>query len=303
MNDKQLIVIAGPTAVGKTSFSIELALHFNTEIISADSRQFFREMNIGTAKPTSEEMKTIKHHMIDFLSITEEYDAGKFSEEVEELLKELFLRFDKIIVVGGSGMYVKALCDGLDSMPEVAGDIREELNKSWLNGNKETLLNELQENDSEYYEAVDHNNRQRVTRGIEVFRATGLPYSSFRKGNKRKANKDYSVVKVGLELDRKELYDRINGRMHQMISNGLFNEAQNLYKHRELNALQTVGYREIFSFLDGEYDKEETIRLLKRNSRRYAKRQMTWFKRDEEFVWFNPFDKEKVIQYIEHCHR
>ncbi|MDP4680840.1 MAG: tRNA (adenosine(37)-N6)-dimethylallyltransferase MiaA, partial [Cyclobacteriaceae bacterium] len=216
MNDKQLIVIAGPTAVGKTSFSIELALHFNTEIISADSRQFFREMNIGTAKPTSEEMKTIKHHMIDFLSITEEYDAGKFSEEVEELLKELFLRFDKIIVVGGSGMYVKALCDGLDSMPEVAGDIREELNKSWLNGNKETLLNELQENDSEYYEAVDHNNRQRVTRGIEVFRATGLPYSSFRKGNKRKANKDYSVVKVGLELDRKELYDRINGRMHQM---------------------------------------------------------------------------------------
>jgi tRNA dimethylallyltransferase len=299
MNNKQLIVIAGPTAVGKTAFTIDLALHFNTEIISADSRQFYKEMNIGTAKPTSQELNTAKHHMIDSLSIAEDYDAGKFSEDAEELLKELFLKFDRVVLVGGSGMYVKALCDGLDSMPEVADDIREELNQSWINGNKEILLKELQENDPEYYDAVDHNNRQRVTRGIEVFRATGRPYSSFRKGDKKKAIKDYSVIKIGLELDREELYKRINERMDQMISDGLFKEAEKLYKHRKLNALQTVGYREIFSFLDGEYDKEEAIRLLKRNSRRYAKRQMTWFKRDEEFIWFNPMDGKKVVHYIE----
>lgn len=298
MNNKQLIVIAGPTAVGKTSFAIDLACHFNTKIISADSRQFYREMNIGTAKPTSQELNTVKHYMIDSLSITEDYDAGKFSEEVEVLLADLFLKFDKVVLVGGSGMYVKALCDGLDSMPEITDDIREELNRSWLNGNNEILLKELQENDPEYYEAVDHNNRHRVTRGIEVFRATGLTYSSFRKGNKKKANKNYSIVKIGLELDREELYMRINNRMDNMISEGLFQEAEKLYNHRELNALQTVGYREIFSFLDGEYDKEEAIRLLKRNSRRYAKRQMTWFKRDEEFIWFNPSDKDKIISYI-----
>jgi tRNA dimethylallyltransferase len=299
MNNKQLIVIAGPTAVGKTSFAIDLALYFNTEIISADSRQFYKEMTIGTAKPTFQELNAAKHHMIDSLSIAENYDAGKFSEEAEELLKELFLKFNKVVLVGGSGMYVKALCDGLDSIPEVADEIREELNQSWINGNKEILLRELQENDPEYYETVDHNNRQRVTRGIEVFRATGRPYSFFRKGDKKKAIKDYSVIKIGLELDREELYKRINERMDQMISDGLFKEAEKLYKHRELNALQTVGYREVFSFLDGEYDKEETIRLLKRNSRRYAKRQMTWFKRDEEFTWFRPMDRKIVINYIE----
>lgn len=299
MNNKQLIVIAGPTAVGKTSFAIELALHFNTEIISADSRQVFREMNIGTAKPSSQELSIVKHHMIDSLSLTEDYDAGKFSEEAEELLKELFLRLDKIVVVGGSGMYIKALCDGLDSMPEVADDIREELNKLWMNGQRENLLEELQQHDPEYYEAVDHNNRQRVIRGIEVFRATGIPYTTFRKGKKKVINRDYSVVKIGLELDREDLYSRINDRMDQMIMDGLFDEARELYAQRELNALQTVGYREIFSFLDGDFDQEEAIRLLKRNSRRYAKRQMTWFKRDEEFVWFNPVDREKVIHYIE----
>lgn len=299
MNQKQLIVITGPTAVGKTALAIDLALYFNTEIISADSRQVFKEMNIGTAKPTLDELHAVKHHMIGSLSITEDYDAGKFSVEAEELLKELFLKFDRVVLVGGSGMYVKALCDGLDSMPEVDDNIREELNKSWLDGNKEILLKELQENDPEYYEAVDHSNRQRVTRGIEVFRATGLPYSSFRKGDKKNTNKGYSVIKIGLELDREELYKLINKRMDQMISDGLFEEAEKLYKHRKLNALQTVGYREIFNFLDGEYDKEEAIRLLKRNSRRYAKRQMTWFKRDQEFTWFNPIEKRKVIEFIE----
>ena len=299
MNQKQLIVITGPTAVGKTALAIDLALYFNTEIISADSRQVFKEMNIGTAKPTLEELNAVKHHMIGSLSITEDYDAGKFSVEAEELLKELFLKFDRVVLVGGSGMYVKALCDGLDSMPEVDDNIRQELNKSWLDGNKEFLLKELQDNDPEYFKAVDHSNRQRVTRGIEVFRATGQPYSSFRKGDKKNTNKGYSVIKIGLELDREELYKRINERMDQMISDGLFEEAEKLYKHRKLNALQTVGYREIFNFLDGEYDKEEAIRLLKRNSRRYAKRQMTWFKRDQEVTWFNPIEKRKVIEFIE----
>ncbi|MEQ6122179.1 tRNA (adenosine(37)-N6)-dimethylallyltransferase MiaA [Reichenbachiella sp. MALMAid0571] len=295
---KQLIVIAGPTAVGKTSMAIDLARHFDTEIISADSRQFFQEMNIGTAKPTVEELSLAVHHFVNNLSIEEDYDAGKFAEEAEQLLVQLFEKHDKVILVGGSGMYIKALCDGFDEMPEVPQHIRMELSETWATGNQESLLEELRLNDPEFYEFVDYRNKQRVTRALEVIRATGKSYSSFRKG-KTKVRKAYSIVKIGLERERSELYQFINLRMDAMIDQGLFEEAESLYPFKELNALQTVGYREIFDYLDGKYDKEEAIRLLKRNSRRYAKRQMTWFKKDEEFKWFSPEEKEKIIKYIE----
>ena len=295
---KQLIVIAGPTAVGKTSMAIDLACHFDTEIISADSRQFFQEMNIGTAKPTEAELSLAVHYFVNNLSIEEDYDAGKFTEEAEQLLLRLFKKHNKIILVGGSGMYIKALCDGFDEMPEVPQQIRYELSEAWANGNQESLLEELKLKDPEFYEFVDHRNKQRVTRALEVIRETGKTYSSFRKG-KTKVQKEYSIVKIGLERERSELYQFINLRMDAMIDQGLFDEAKELYPFRELNALQTVGYREIFDYLDGKYDKEEAIRLLKRNSRRYAKRQMTWFKKDEGFSWFTPDEKEKIIKHIE----
>ena len=295
---KQLIVIAGPTAVGKTSMAIDLAQHFDTEIISADSRQFFQEMSIGTAKPTEEELSLATHHFVHNLSIEEDYDAGKFAAESEQLLVQLFENHDKVILVGGSGMYIKALCDGFDEMPNVTPEIRQELNEAWANGNHEILLEELKLNDPDFYAFVDHRNKQRVTRALEVMRETGKTYTSFRKG-KTKIQKSYSTVKIGLERERSELYLFINLRMDNMIDQGLFDEAERLYPFKELNALQTVGYREIFDYLDGKYDKEEAIRLLKRNSRRYAKRQMTWFKKDEEFKWFSPEDKELIIEYIE----
>jgi len=296
--EKQLIVIAGSTAVGKTSMAIDLARHFGTEIISADSRQFFQEMSIGTAKPTEDELGQAVHHFVNNLSIKDEYDAGKFAEEAEKLLLHLFKNHDKVILVGGSGMYIKALCDGFDEMPEVPQELRNELNEIWANGNQEILLKELEQKDPEFYVFVDLRNKQRVTRALEVIRATGKTYSSFRKG-KTKVQKAYSTIKIGLERERSELYQLINLRMDDMIDQGLFEEAENLYPYKELNALQTVGYREIFDYLDGKYDKEEAIRLLKRNSRRYAKRQMTWFKKDEEFKWFSPEDKELIIAYIE----
>ena len=296
--EKQLIVIAGPTAVGKTSMAIDLACQFSTEIISADSRQFFQEMSIGTAKPTEHELSLAVHHFVNNLSIEENYDAGKFAEEAELLLVQLFKKHDKVILVGGSGMYIKALCDGFDEMPDVPQELRNELSEIWANGNQEILLKELEQKDPEFYAFVDHRNKQRVTRALEVIRATGKTYSSFRKGQK-KVQKAYSIVKIGLERERSELYQLINLRMDAMIDQGLFEEVENLYPYKELNALQTVGYREVFDYLDRKYDKEEAIRLLKRNSRRYAKRQMTWFKKDEEFNWFSPEDKELIIEYIE----
>lgn len=294
----QLIVVAGPTAVGKTSLAIDLAKHYQTEIISADSRQFYREMNIGTAKPAPEELETVPHHFIDNLSIEDKYDAGKFAEEAESLLKDLFTKYGKLILVGGSGMYIKALCEGFDEMPEIPEQLRTELTEAWTSGNRDGLLAELEKSDPEYFKQADLHNRQRVTRALEVIRVTGKPYSELRKGGHKVVNKEYSIVKIGLERDREALYHCINSRMDQMIDEGLFEEATSLYPFRHLNALQTVGYREIFDYMDGKYDKGEAIRLLKRNSRRYAKRQMTWFKRDEGFRWFEPNQIENIISYI-----
>ncbi len=296
MKRKTLICVVGPTAVGKTETAIELAQWVNAEILSADSRQFYREMEIGTAKPDSSELDAAKHHFINNLSIQDTYDVGLYEEQVLTKLDELFLNNDFAILVGGSGMFVDAICQGLDQFPDVPIEIREQLKKELNSKGIEPLQKELKLSDLDYYQEVDRNNPQRVIRALEVIRTTGQKFSSFRKGSV--IERPFNTVKIGLEMDREKLYERINLRMDLMIQAGLFEEAESLIEHRSLNALQTVGYREIFGCLDGDYDKEEAIRLLKRNSRRYAKRQMTWFKRDEETSWFNPSQSEEIKSYL-----
>lgn len=292
------MILAGPTAVGKTSLSIELAKRFQTEIISADSRQFFKEMEIGTAKPTEEEMDGVTHHFINSHSIHDNYNVGQFEKDALKKLDQLFQKHDVVFVVGGSGLYVKALCEGIDDMPAIPAEIRQKLNAEFEQNGIEYLQNEVAKCDPEYFKIVDQQNPQRLIRALELYCATGKNMSFYRT-QQNKVERPFNIIKIGLERTREELYDRINLRMDQMISEGLFEEAEKLYHYRNLNALQTVGYSEIFGFLNGEYDREEAIRLLKRNSRRYAKRQMTWFKRDPEFVWFSAEDKGKVIDYLE----
>ena len=294
--EKTLIVIAGPTAVGKTDLSIKLAQHFNTVILSADSRQFYREMSIGTAKPTPEEQQGIKHYFIDSHSITEEYNAGQFEADALNVLEQVFREKDVAILVGGSGLYMRALCEGMDEMPEVAPEIREELNQKLQTEGLETLGEMLRKLDPEYYKQVDKNNPQRVIRALEVCLASGKPYSIYR--NQHKKNRPFRIIKIGLERPRTELYFRIDSRMDQMLAQGLLEEAKRLLPYKEHNALQTVGYSEIFDFLEGKYDWEEAVRLLKRNSRRYAKRQLTWFKRDPEFTWFEPSQETDILRFI-----
>lgn len=292
-----LVVVVGPTAVGKTGLTIALAQHFGGDIISCDSRQFYREMEIGTAKPSPEELAQAPHHFVNTHSIQDDYDAGAFASDAEDLLVDLFRKQQVQFMVGGSGLYVKAFCDGLDEMPETNLELRTALNKQLADEGLEGLLEELKGADPAYYDQVDRKNPQRVLRGIEVIRTTGLSYSHFRQGKTTKTH-EFKILKIGLEMERSVLYDRIDRRMDEMIDQGLFEEAQALYPFREHNALRTVGYTEIFGYLDGQYDREEAIRLLKRNSRRYAKRQMTWFRRDEEILWFSPDQLEEIMDRI-----
>ncbi|MGL1887037.1 MAG: tRNA (adenosine(37)-N6)-dimethylallyltransferase MiaA [Reichenbachiella sp.] len=299
MNKKGiLVVIVGPTGVGKTAISLDIAEHFDTEIISADSRQFFREMEIGTAKPTLEERARVPHHMVDSHSIVDDYDAGAFGSDANKLLDELFDQHQCVVMVGGSGLYVRSVCEGLDDMPDIPDELRDELKSELENNGLENLLIELEAKDPIYFDKIDKGNGQRIIRALEVIKMSGRPYTEFRKLEKLALERPYEIIKIGIEAERPLLYDRINHRMDLMIEAGLFEEAERLYPHRHVNALQTVGYKEIFDYLDGKYDKEEAIRLLKRNSRRYAKRQLTWFKKDETTQWFTLADKDKVIQLI-----
>lgn len=291
-----LIVIVGPTAVGKTALSIAVAKAFGMEIISADSRQFYREMEIGTAKPSPSELAAVPHHLVNNLSIEDEYSVGQFEKDALARLEGLFRKSSKALMVGGSGLYVDAVCNGLDDFPEIPPKYREQLNNQFQQFGIESLQKDLAEQDPEYYRLVDIRNPQRLIRALEVIAFTGQPFSSFRK--KERKERPFETLKIGLNMEREVIYHRIDHRMDQMISEGLFEEAQQLYARKELNALQTVGYQEIFGYLDGEYDKEEAIRLLKRNSRRYAKRQLTWFKKDESTHWFNPSQTEEIIHLI-----
>jgi tRNA dimethylallyltransferase len=295
---KTIIVLAGPTAVGKTSLSIELAERLDTVIISADSRQFYKEMQLGTAKPEEWEMKGIPHYFINSLSIQDDYNVGQFEKEVLILLDELFQKYNTILVVGGSGLYVKALCDGIDDMPTIPKEIRQELNAEYEQNGIEYLQELVAQSDPRYFEIVDQQNPQRLIRALELYRSTGKNMSFYR-DQENDIVRPFNIVKIGLERPREELYERIDLRMDQMIAKGLFEEAENLYPFKSLNALQTVGYSEIFGYLDKQYDREEAVRLLKRNSRRYAKRQMTWFKRDPEFSWFSADKNDDIITYVE----
>jgi len=294
---KKLIVIAGPTAVGKTEVALRLAEYFKTEILSADSRQIFKELEIGTAKPTFQELNRVRHHFINTHSIDQVYDAGAYGAEALALIHDLFKVYDVLVLCGGSGLYMKAVLEGFDEMPKVPSGTRERIMEEYRLKGMDWLQKEIKKCDPEYFRQVDINNPHRLMRALELFRSSGIKASQWRLKEKR--SHDFTIIKIGLELAREELYQRIDTRMDTMIENGLFEEAHRFIAKRELNALQTVGYREVFDYLEGEYDREEAIRLLKRNSRRYAKRQLTWFKRDPEMHWFKPDQFEEMIRLIE----
>jgi tRNA dimethylallyltransferase len=277
--------------------AIKLAKHFDTEIISADARQVFREMNIGTAKPSDEELTSVKHHLVNSHSIQDLFDAAAFADAAMTKILELFQDKKRVVLCGGSGLYIRALLDGFDAMPGVKDGVRAELNALFDKEGIGPLQNELSIADPAYFEEVDKQNPQRLIRALEVVRSSGKPYSSFRK--KESKELPFTVVKIGLELPREELYARIDARMDEMISSGLFEEAKTLYPFRQLNALQTVGYQEVFDFINEKTDNAETVRLLKQNSRNYAKRQLTWFKKDKEIRWFQPTEFENIVQYIQ----
>jgi len=294
---KKLIVIAGPTAVGKTATAIALAQHFGAEIISADSRQIFRELTIGTAKPDEAELRAAPHHFINTHSIQEEYDAAQYGREALECIHTLFRTRDTLILCGGSGLYVKAVLEGFDDIPDVPDEIRENLVREYAQHGLPWLQERMQALDPEHYAVIDQQNPHRLLRALEVRIGTGQSIASFRGQNT--VQHPFRIVRIGLELPREVLYARIDQRMDIMIATGLFQEAEALYPYRHHQALQTVGYQEIFDFMDGHYDKEEAIRLLKRNSRRYAKRQLTWFKRDAAMRWFAPADIMGMLAYID----
>ena len=294
---KTLISVVGPTAVGKTKLAIEIAQYFGTEIISADSRQCYREMNIGTAKPSADELRLVKHHFINSHSIHDFFSAGAFEKAALAKLDDLFAELNPVVMVGGSGLYVEAVIEGLANIPKINTSIRTELVDKLNSNGLGPLFDTLNSVDPEYAQLVDKQNPQRIIRALEVFMGTGKPYSFWR--NLDSAKRDFDIISVGLELDREELYKRIDRRMDVMIDEGLFNEADALFQFKDLNPLQTVGYKEIFNHKLGKYDYDECIRLLKRNSRRYAKRQLTWFKKNEKTRWFNPNEVSQIRNFIE----
>jgi len=302
MSGKTLIIILGPTAVGKTVVAIELAKQLDTEIISADSRQFFREMSIGTAKPSQEELKSVKHHFIDSLSIKDEYNVGMFERDALKTLQTIFEKKNAAILAGGSGLYINAVCDGFDEVPSGDKKIRAELTEAYKQKGIEYLQSALKKLDEEHYKKMDIKNPHRLIRAIEVCMSTGKPYSELRKGEKKK--RDFSILKIGLNMDREKLYEKINSRVDEMMKAGLLEEVRSLAPFRargNLNALQTVGYKELFEHLEGKYDLTRAIELIKQNTRNFAKRQMTWFRKDPGIKWFENSSgaKEKIIEYIQ----
>lgn len=291
-----LISVVGPTAIGKTKLAITLAQHFTTEIISADSRQFYQEMSIGTAKPTPEELAAAPHHFVDFLPITKLYSAGDFERDALTKLDELFQKNEVVILVGGSGMYVDAVCKGFDKLPDIKPAIREKLNAQLASEGLDALTKQLAQLDPAYYQQVDLANKQRVVRALEVCLSSGQPFSSFRKQNLVK--RPFKVITVGLTWEREKMYDRINKRVDAMVETGLIEEAKNLFSQKELNALQTVGYREIFTAMEGLCSMDEAITQIKTNTRRFAKRQLTWFKKNEETTWFSREQQNEIIPWL-----
>lgn len=280
---KTLIVIAGPTASGKTAYAIDLAKKLGTVILSADSRQFYKEMSIGTAAPTEEELSQVKHYFVHHISIEDNYDIADYEHDALHLLKELFKIHDQVVMTGGSGLYIDAVCNGIDEMPDVVPEVRKRVEKMLQEGGITALSVELQRLDPTYFAVVDQQNPRRLQRALEVCYQTGKPFSSFRKGNT--AKRDFDIKKYALLWDRQALIGRINKRVDLMMEQGLLEEAQALYPKRQLNALNTVGYKELFSYFDGDCTLDEAVELIKIHTRQYAKRQMTWLRRDGTYQW------------------
>jgi tRNA dimethylallyltransferase len=291
-----LIVILGPTGVGKTDTSFSVAQSLGTEIISCDSRQFYREMSIGTAVPSQEMLDKVHHHFIQFLPVTGYYSASLFERDVLALLPSLFRKNNIVLMAGGSGLYIDAVCSGIDDIPDVDRAIREKYSKIFAEEGIEALRFALKVMDPDHYNTVDLKNHKRIIRALEICETTGKPYSSFLR--KEKPSRKFRMLKIGLERPRTEMYDAINRRVDTMISLGLEEEARSLYRYRHLNALNTVGYREFFEYFDGNISLEKTIELIKRNTRRYAKRQLTWWAKDMEIVWFHPDCREEILEHI-----
>ncbi|MBC8490282.1 MAG: tRNA (adenosine(37)-N6)-dimethylallyltransferase MiaA [Bacteroidetes bacterium] len=292
----KLLVILGPTAIGKTKLAIDIAKTFDAEIISADSRQFYKELKIGVAAPTDEELKVVKHHFVGNLSINEYYNVSKFENEVLEFLNGYFQNKRYAVMASGSGLYIDAVCKGIDELPDPDDNLRRQLKKTLKNNGLESLLKQLEQLDPEYYKIVDLNNPNRIMRALEVCLKTGKTYTSLR--NNKPKKRDFEIIKIGLNRPREELFEIIENRVDKMIEQGLPDEVKGLWKYKNLNALNTVGYKEIFDYFDGNCTHDQAIEKIKTNTRRYAKRQLTWFKKDKSIHWFHPDEKEKIVEFV-----
>ncbi|MFK8010333.1 MAG: tRNA (adenosine(37)-N6)-dimethylallyltransferase MiaA [Saprospiraceae bacterium] len=295
--NKFLIVVGGATATGKTATGIQLAQYFETEILSCDSRQFYREMTIGTAKPTAEELAAAPHHFINLLSIDEDYNVGDFERDAIKLLDKIFLEKDVALLVGGSGLFIRALCDGLDEFPKIPIEVKKEVLNIFEKDGLEALQEAVKIADPIYFKKVDQKNPVRLMRALDVIKATGKPFSSFQ--NQKKKSRNFTPIYINVIMDRAQLYDRINRRVDLMMEAGLLEEAKSLFPYKEKNSLQTVGYQEFMGFFEEKITLEEAIELVKRNSRRYAKRQMTWFRKENHWGSFQANEIEKIIEYVE----
>lgn len=298
MNSKPtLIVLIGPTGIGKTDLSLNIAEHYNTEIISADSRQLYADLKIGTAAPTPEQLARVKHHFVGTLQLTDYYSAAQYEAEVMKKLDELFKRHNVIVLTGGSMMYVDAVCKGIDDIPTVDEETRKTLMQHYENVGLERLCAELKILDPEYYDIVDKKNPKRVIHALEICYMTGQTYTSFRTSQTKE--RPFNIIKVGLRREREELYERINKRVDIMMEDGLLEEAKSVYQYKNLNSLNTVGYKEMFKYLDGEWELPFAIEKIKQNSRIYSRKQVTWFKRGTDITWFHPDDTDNIMSFIE----
>lgn len=293
-----LIVVTGPTAVGKTALTIEIAKHYGIPIINADSRQIYQELKIGTASPTAEQMQQVKHYFVGTKSITDYYNASMYEQEVVQLLEKLFVDSPVQLLSGGSMMYIDAVCNGIDDIPTVRDDIRNEMKRRYQEEGLEALCEDLRRLDPEHYEVVDRQNHRRVIHALEICYQTGKTYTSFR--TQKRKERPFQIVKIGLTRDRQELYDRINQRVDTMMSEGLLDEVRSVSAYRSTNALNTVGYKELFDYIDGRWPLEEAVERIKGNTRRYARKQLTWYKRDDQVTWFHPDQQDKILKFISH---
>ena len=293
---KTLVILLGPTGVGKTELCLSLAEELNTEIVSCDSRQFFRELKIGTAAPTEAQMQRVKHHLVGNLSIFDYYSCGRFEIDALKKLDELFLSKDVVLMTGGSMLYIDAICKGIDDIPNVDQELRDSLHERYANEGIDNILAELKLLDPEYYDLVDKKNHKRIIHALEICLTSGKTFSSFRKETAKA--RPFDIIKIGLNLPREELYDRINKRVDIMFEEGLLEEAKKFYPHRNLNSLNTVGYKELFEYFDGNWELDFAKNMIKQNSRRYAKKQLTWFNRDKDINWFRPDQQKEILSFL-----